>query len=81
MEFDFTKTFNGKSEQELKGLPIKVFVRWEELVAAIENVVKLRGDELLEGIIVQDNGLHACISRKRGRKEREAEADDLFVKQ
>lgn len=61
-------SLNGKSKEEIKNAGIKIFLDWQHIVTAMQQLVMLRPDELIEGYLITDKGIDVNISRKKGRK-------------
>lgn len=60
---------NGQTTEEIE----KVYgvihgIPWDALIPTISEHVRLRPDELIEGLIVDDATVKVKIGRKRGRK-------------
>lgn len=54
--------------EELQSGGTLMSVAWAQLLPAINEIVRLRDDEVLDGFIVNENGLKIKLSRKKGRK-------------
>lgn len=61
-------TFNGKTETDLKETGVSISVNWDALLPTIGEYVRLRPDEIIDGLIVSDTDIRVKISRKRGGK-------------
>lgn len=60
-------SFNGASEVDLKTGLIQN-IPWDALMPKIKESVRLREDEVISGLIVDDVSIKVKISRKKGRK-------------
>lgn len=54
--------------EELNNGGVFMSVAWQQLLPAINEIIRLRDDEVLDGFIVSENGLKIKLSRKKGRK-------------
>lgn len=65
-----TIPFNGKSEADINKVDgVITSVSWDSLMPKINEFVRLRPDELIDGLIVSDTDIRVKISRKKGRKK------------
>lgn len=60
--------FNNNPESEIETGGVIQSVSWSALMPAIENFVRLRPDEVIDGLAVNDTDIRVKISRKKGRK-------------
>lgn len=61
--------FNGKSESEVEEVSgVITSVPWDALLPKINDFVRLRPDEVIDGLIITDTDIRVKISRKKGRK-------------
>jgi hypothetical protein len=66
---DIPVLINNKAKvEELDNGILFCSVTWNQLLPAISESIKLRDDEVIDGFIVNENGLKVKLSRKRGRK-------------
>ena len=62
-----TIVFNGKTEEEIdKDIPS--FINWDGLLPTLESMCRVRSDEVINGLIVSDEGIEVKIGRRKGRK-------------
>lgn len=60
---------NGKSAEEIANSDgVIISVNWDSLLPTIEKSVRLRPDEFIEGLVVNDTDIRVKIGRKKGRK-------------
>ncbi|MDB5200540.1 MAG: hypothetical protein JWO92_2503 [Chitinophagaceae bacterium] len=43
-------------------------ISWDSLLPVINQMVRLRPDEIIDGLVINDTDIRVKISRKRGRK-------------
>ncbi len=68
---DTTISFNGIEVPDFKS-GVVMAVNWQALLPTIESFVKLRPDEIIEAISVNETDIRVKISRKKGRKHSKA---------
>lgn len=62
-------SFNGHTDSEIEKVDgVIVSVPWDSLLPAINNFVRLRPDEIIDGLVINDTDIRVKISRKKGRK-------------
>ncbi|MBS1915705.1 MAG: hypothetical protein JST87_05470 [Bacteroidetes bacterium] len=59
-------TAPGTDIKNIAGTAIEI--SWDELLPAIKQNIRLRDDEVIDGIIVTEEAIKVNISRKPGRK-------------
>ena len=62
-----TILLNGNSEVDSKSAVV-MSVNWQALMPTIESFVRLRPDEAIVALSVNETDIRVMISRKRGRK-------------
>ncbi len=60
--------FNNKTESDLKETGVCMSVNWNALLHTIGEYVRLRPDESIDGLIINETDIRVKISRKKGRK-------------
>lgn len=61
--------FNGNQESEIEKVSGTIIsVNWDSLLPTISSAVRLRDDEIIDGLVINDVELRVKISRKKGRK-------------
>lgn len=64
-----TICLNGQPAEEIEKMDgVISSVSWAALMPTISEMVRLRTDELIEGIVINDTDIRVKIGRKKGRK-------------
>lgn len=64
-----TIALNGKSPEEIEQMNgVVMSVNWDSLIPVIGEAVRLRPDEVIDGLIINDVDIRVSIGRKKGRK-------------
>lgn len=61
-------SFNGAPDSEIENQGVIQSVSWSALMPTIETFVRLRPDEVINGLVINDTDIRVNIGRKRGRK-------------
>lgn len=62
-------SFNGQHLDEIEKMNgLVISVNWAALLPTISHAIRLRDDEVIEGLVVNDTDIRVKLSRKKGRK-------------
>lgn len=64
---DTTILLNGSTEIDLKS-GITMSINWDALLPSIQSFVRLRPDEIINGLVINETDIRVVITRKKGRK-------------
>ena len=60
---------NGQTESEIEKMDgVITSISWDALMPTINQHVRLRPDEIIDGLVINETDIRVKISRKKGRK-------------
>lgn len=63
--------FNDNPEAEIEKMDgVITEFSWDSLLPSIGSLIRLRPDEIIDGLVVTDESIKVKISRKKGRKSK-----------
>lgn len=63
-----TVPFNDNKPEEIESSGVFMTISWDSLTEQIGKSVRLRPDEIIDGLVITDTDIKVKISRKKGRK-------------